>query len=599
MVEVKGGRSAPKSAAERIGVLALGMHRSGTSALARVLSLLGCDLPKILIEGGPSNEAGHWESLPIAQLNDRILDSAGSNWWDWMPVNPGWYSSPKAAEFKQEALSLLEEEFDRSGLFVLKDPRICRFAPFWIDVLQTAKIRPAIIMQIRNPLEVADSLSRRDGFHPALGQLLWLRNVLEAEAATRALPRYFTSYDVLLSNWPRIAAASQEALNVSWPRLSYRTGGEINAFLSGHLRHHKKSAASVLDNSLLSGWLRDTFAALNGWAENEETSDDHAVLDRIRAELDVAAPAFSQLISGGKHSADRAKKLEANLEAIQEKLAAAESAVETKQAQIDSLEQVQSQAAETAAQLVDAKAELANLRAEAQSQRATLEQAQGRLSHMQSELAQRHAEADDATRQLRELQEQLEAEVGAERQRHAAELQELQQQLAGDLEAERQRHTEELLDERERHDKKLTEHRACADTELQKLRRLKDETDKRVAERFREIATLTRLLSDRERQAQVSSEKAARLRAISTVMLNGSASNSLKSRIGALLPAAIRLKRQMSRLKRANVFDPQAYLEANPDVAEAGIDPLWHYLNHGIDEGRKLQRTSADHAQGE
>jgi hypothetical protein len=33
----------------RTCVLVLGMHRSGTSALARVLNLLGCDLPKTLI----------------------------------------------------------------------------------------------------------------------------------------------------------------------------------------------------------------------------------------------------------------------------------------------------------------------------------------------------------------------------------------------------------------------------------------------------------------------------------------------------------------------------------------------------------------------
>jgi hypothetical protein len=69
--------------------------------------------------------------------------------------------------------------------------------------------------------------------------------------------------------------------------------------------------------------------------------------------------------------------------------------------------------------------------------------------------------------------------------------------------------------------------------------------------------------------------------------------------MGALMPTAIRLKKQMSRLKSAQIFDAKAYLEANPDVAEAGMDPLRHYLNHGIDERRKLQRTSADHAQGE
>lgn len=557
MVGVKGEGGSSKRAAGRTGVLVLGMHRSGTSALSRFLNLLGCDLPKTLLGGDTSNETGHWESLPIVRLNDRILESAGSNWSDWMPFNPGWYSSPKAAEFKEEALTLLDEQFGRSGLFVLKDPRICRFAPFWIEVLQAAKVRPVAVMQLRNPLEVADSLSRRNGFDPAYGQLLWLRHVLEAEATTREIARYRTSYDILLKNWPRVAAESQDALDVSWPRLSLRTGGEIDAFLTGQLRHHSKSPGSVLDNSLLSGWLRETFATLNRWAENGEASEDHATLDRIRAELDAASPAFSQIISVGMDAAEKTKALEATLKTSQEKLSAAQSAVEAKQAQIQSLEQEQ----------------LANLRAEAQSHRAALDEARGQLSHLQSELAQRRAEADDATRQLQELQQRFDAE--------------------------RQRHTQELLDERQRHDKELTEHRASTDKELQSLRRQKDEADGRLAERFGEIAALTRLLSERERQAQLAEKKAAQLQAISTVLLNGSGSRSLKSRMGALMPTAIRLKKQMSRLKSAQIFDAKAYLEANPDVAEAGMDPLRHYLNHGIDEGRKLQRTSADHAQGE
>ena len=33
-------------------------------------------------------------------------------------------------------------------------------------------------------------------------------------------------------------------------------------------------------------------------------------------------------------------------------------------------------------------------------------------------------------------------------------------------------------------------------------------------------------------------------------------------------------------------FDTAAYLAANPDVAAAHFDPLWHYLRLGIHEGR-------------
>jgi hypothetical protein len=36
-------------------------------------------------------------------------------------------------------------------------------------------------------------------------------------------------------------------------------------------------------------------------------------------------------------------------------------------------------------------------------------------------------------------------------------------------------------------------------------------------------------------------------------------------------------------------FDPALYLEANPDVAKAGLDPAWHFLHHGKAEGRQLR----------
>lgn len=77
------------------------MHRSGTSALAHVLNLLGCDLLKTLLDGNDSNETGHWESVPIMDLNNEILNSAGSGWHDWLPFNQGWYASPKAEEVQE------------------------------------------------------------------------------------------------------------------------------------------------------------------------------------------------------------------------------------------------------------------------------------------------------------------------------------------------------------------------------------------------------------------------------------------------------------------------------------------------------------------
>lgn len=42
------------------------------------------------------------------------------------------------------------------------------------------------------------------------------------------------------------------------------------------------------------------------------------------------------------------------------------------------------------------------------------------------------------------------------------------------------------------------------------------------------------------------------------------------------------------KTKEQEFFDPKAYLAANPDVADAGVDPLNHYLKHGLNEQRPL-----------
>jgi len=51
-----------------------------------------------------------------------------------------------------------------------------------------------------------------------------------------------------------------------------------------------------------------------------------------------------------------------------------------------------------------------------------------------------------------------------------------------------------------------------------------------------------------------------------------------------------RLYRSLSLIKRSGLFDPQYYLEQNPDVRASGMDPAKHYLQFGAREGRNPSR---------
>ncbi len=322
MVEVHHDRTDVVSAA-RCCVVVLGMHRSGTSAFARLLGFLGCDLPKTLLKASKTNPTGYWESEPINRLNDRILDSAGSSWHDCLEFNPAWLDTLKAEQFRKEAIATIEAEYGESCLFVLKDPRICRITPFWLNVLNDAGIGVKVILPIRNPLDVAASLERRDGnTHPGASLLLWLRNVLEAEHGSRDVARVFASYDELIDQWAAVVEHMQSALGVTWPQDSLHGRGAISAFLSKGHRHHHKAPEAVIENPSIASWIRDAYLILNRWATDGEIRDERRALDRIRQEFNLAAPAFAGIVEAGRVARATVLRQQGELAATEKALAA-------------------------------------------------------------------------------------------------------------------------------------------------------------------------------------------------------------------------------------------------------------------------------------
>lgn len=124
--------------------------------------------------------------------------------------------------------------------------------------------------------------------------------------------------------------------------------------------------------------------------------------------------------------------------------------------------------------------------------------------------------------------------------------------------------------------------------EIETLIDQKFASDQRLNERFREIAGLTRLIQERDQQIAREEAKAEWLRQMVAVLTRGF-SRSLKSRLAALIPAWFSQLRQKAGLKRDGLFDPAEYIAANPDVGRSGADPLRHYINHGLPEGRLVR----------
>ncbi|MHA7835559.1 MAG: sulfotransferase family protein, partial [Algiphilus sp.] len=238
-------RGATTSSLRPTCLLVLGMHRSGTSALTRVLSLLGADLPGNLMPARPSNEKGFWESLDVQQLNDELLAALSSRWDDPITVSMDQLAPARLASFHDRAARLLARDFSGSTLFALKDPRICRLFEFWRDALQAFGSDLKVIIPFRDPMDVAASLVARNSMDATKAQTLWLHHMLAAELQTRSVPRYILPYDDLLDDWKGSLAAISAQLDLSFPRSLDEAQPDVDAFLDPTLRHHHFTPADT------------------------------------------------------------------------------------------------------------------------------------------------------------------------------------------------------------------------------------------------------------------------------------------------------------------------------------------------------------------
>src|SRR5579871_1700721 len=103
-------------------VLVLGMHRSGTSAVAGVAHLLGAEAPKHMIPAATDNPSGFFEAIIVLGVNDWILTAGGSTWFDCLNFDPD--SLPPRTRSTGIALVNLSliGEFKDASLLLLKDP---------------------------------------------------------------------------------------------------------------------------------------------------------------------------------------------------------------------------------------------------------------------------------------------------------------------------------------------------------------------------------------------------------------------------------------------------------------------------------------------
>lgn len=277
-------------------ILIVGMHRSGTSALTRVINLHGVPLGRELLEAAFDNEAGFWESQAVVYLHEHILEHLGSSWDDPRELPSGWLEEADAAGFREALVRIIREQFGDAPLWAVKDPRLCRFLPLWLQALAELGIEPMLVFAVRHPAEVVGSLVRRNGLSPSVASMLWLRHLAESLHASRGHLRCVVDYDGLLADWQGCMASLGERLSVEWPIASASIVDEVQANLRPDLKHqHAPVAEELLPASWRAPMLgihAESLAVMKGdleWTMLEQAVD--AFLDRLA----FAAPLMAQL----------------------------------------------------------------------------------------------------------------------------------------------------------------------------------------------------------------------------------------------------------------------------------------------------------------
>jgi hypothetical protein len=224
-------------------IVVLGMHRSGTSILTRMLQVCGVHI-------GPRLDR-NFESLFLRGLNVRLLRQAGAEWYAPEPyrrqrADPAFHAEcvrtldeALRARFAPRFLGWTRRVRLPGAAFPWgwKDPRTCLTMDAWLEVFPEARV----VHVIRHPLDVALSLQRREeqrraqGKHPCppvvdlnhnLG--LWETYVQDGLRYRRLGDRYHElRYEDLLADAPARLGEILAACHLEPPRRRVARAGAL------------------------------------------------------------------------------------------------------------------------------------------------------------------------------------------------------------------------------------------------------------------------------------------------------------------------------------------------------------------------------------
>lgn len=220
-------------------LIVLGMHRSGTSAVAGVLNLMGAyfSSPELALPADPTNPKGYWERRDVIITNKTVMEKSGATWHNISQFDPFHISQDLQQEFKTHANPIIQS-LNQHQQWLLKDPRLCLTLPLWQPLLH----QPIILLVYRCPLQIAQSLEKRNHFPLPVGLALWEKYMLQALQYSQNMPRILLNINDLIQNPQQsVKTLYQQLKDHGAQGLFLPSEAVLQDFIQPHYLHQQRS----------------------------------------------------------------------------------------------------------------------------------------------------------------------------------------------------------------------------------------------------------------------------------------------------------------------------------------------------------------------
>ena len=252
----------------RLGVVVLGMGRSGTSAIAGMLVAAGffAGHEDDVLPANADNERGHHENLGVLKQNEEIILALGGYWYLPPDSEAQLSAAPRVEPLLREQVERLARQADGRPI-VVKDPRVGAMMPIWQPIIED-HLHPVLVT--RHPLDVARSLQRREGTPIPNGLAIWETYMTFLLGHIQGWMATVVPYvDVIEKPGSAVPLVAGLAARVDPPLARHVVPVDAQAVLDPSLRHNRHEQSEV--DALMTGRQQRLWDILSRMRPGEQT----------------------------------------------------------------------------------------------------------------------------------------------------------------------------------------------------------------------------------------------------------------------------------------------------------------------------------------